>query len=163
MPWPGFRHFPEVNLRYYVRHGDQRGVAFVRELVPQRFVVWLARTLYNERYYPARMHNTRDETPERLTMTYHFAWNGRAQTVRVTGTKPPVLPPTDSTEHFFKEHQWGFGTSRRFPNLPKGVRSIRSCLYSGVANRAAVMGVSMVPGWTELALIPSAAYWMNLR
>src|SRR5437763_1450757 len=29
--WPGFRHFPEWNLRFYVRRGDQRGVCFVRE------------------------------------------------------------------------------------------------------------------------------------
>src|SRR2546429_431786 len=34
IPWPGYRNFPEVNLRFYVRHGEQRGVVFIRELVP---------------------------------------------------------------------------------------------------------------------------------
>ena len=24
----------------------------------------------------------------------------------------PYMPAVDSTEHFFKEHEWGFGTSR---------------------------------------------------
>jgi uncharacterized protein YqjF (DUF2071 family) len=31
IPWPGFRNFSEVNLRFYVRRGDERGVVFVRE------------------------------------------------------------------------------------------------------------------------------------
>ncbi|HSQ57361.1 MAG TPA: DUF2071 domain-containing protein, partial [Gemmata sp.] len=36
--WPGFRNFPEWNLRFYVTHEGQRGVAFVREFVPSWFV-----------------------------------------------------------------------------------------------------------------------------
>ena len=53
--WPGFRHFPEINLRFYVRHGDTRGVAFIREFVPSRWVAFLARALYNEPYQRAAM------------------------------------------------------------------------------------------------------------
>jgi hypothetical protein len=29
------------------------------------------------------------------------------------GAKPSVRPVSDSLEHWFKEHSWGFGTSRR--------------------------------------------------
>jgi hypothetical protein len=29
------------------------------------------------------------------------------------GQTAPTLPPPDSTEHFFKEHEWGFGQSPR--------------------------------------------------
>lgn len=36
--WPGFRNFPEINLRFYVTSGDRRGVVFIREYVPSRFV-----------------------------------------------------------------------------------------------------------------------------
>ena len=82
VPWPGYRNFAEVNLRFYVRNGVERGVVFVRELVPQRLVAWMARTLYNEPYAATPMQNTRDETPDRLTMTYRFDWQGRSQTVR---------------------------------------------------------------------------------
>src|SRR5271170_8371195 len=46
--WPGFRDFPEFNLRAYVRYGDRRGVVFMREFVPQPLVAWLARSIYNE-------------------------------------------------------------------------------------------------------------------
>ncbi len=112
VPWPGFRNFPEINLRFYVRQGTERGVVFIRELVPQRLVAWIARTLYNEPYAAMPMQTTRDETPDHLTMTYRFAWKGRPQTVRVTGAKPTETPSPESAAHFFKEHRWGFGTTR---------------------------------------------------
>lgn len=112
VPWPGFQNFPEVNLRFYVRQGQDRGVVFIRELVPQRFVAWMARTLYNEPYRATPMHNTRNETADHLTMTYRFDWEGRAQTLCVVGAKPTTLSSPDSTAHFFKEHEWGFGTTQ---------------------------------------------------
>lgn len=112
VPWPGFRNFPEVNLRFYVRHGEERGVVFIRELVPRWLVAFIARTLYNEPYAATPMRTTRRETPDRLTMAYQFDWKGRRQTLRITGTRPTEMPPADSTAHFFKEHQWGFGTTR---------------------------------------------------
>src|SRR6516165_5771072 len=42
VPWPGYRNFTELNLRFYVRHGGDRGVVFVREFVPHHLVAWLA-------------------------------------------------------------------------------------------------------------------------
>src|SRR6516162_6010979 len=52
---PFHRAFDEVNLRFYVRRdalsGEvQRGVVFVRELVPRRAVALTARWAYNEPY-----------------------------------------------------------------------------------------------------------------
>ena len=85
---------------------------FIRELVPQRLVARIARTLYNEPYAATPMQTTRNETPDRLTMTYRFAWKDRPQTVRVTGVKPTETPSPESAAHFFKEHRWGFGTTR---------------------------------------------------
>src|SRR3569623_1835388 len=49
VPWPGYRNFAELNLRFYVRRRRsaaeaaaqapaERGVVFVREFVPQRLV-----------------------------------------------------------------------------------------------------------------------------
>jgi hypothetical protein len=54
-----------------------------------------------------------NEQPERITATYTVNWGGKTHSLRATGAKPAVHPPADSTEHFFKEHSWGFGTSRR--------------------------------------------------
>src|ERR1700709_1663302 len=46
IPWPGYRNFAELNLRFYVRRRAgaraQRGVMFIREFVPQRVVAWTA-------------------------------------------------------------------------------------------------------------------------
>jgi hypothetical protein len=110
--WPTFRHFPEWNLRIYVRRGDQRGVCFVREFVPQRFVAWVARRIYNEPYHPARMSMSIDDKPDSLTARYTVEFGGRVHSLTATGSKPAVRPGPESVEHFFKEHSWGFGRTR---------------------------------------------------
>ncbi len=113
IPWPTFRNFPEWNLRIYVKRGDQRGVCFVREFVPQRFVAWVARAIYNEPYRAAGMSMAISETEESLTATYTLHSGGRSHTMEATGEKPTVVPGPDSVDHFFKEHSWGFGRTRR--------------------------------------------------
>jgi uncharacterized protein YqjF (DUF2071 family) len=111
--WPGFRNFPEWNLRFYVHHQCQRGVCFVREFVPQWSVATIARVLYNEPYRSARMVMDVKDEPDALTATYTLKWGGRVHSLRASGAKPAVRPAEDSLEHWFKEHFWGFGTSRR--------------------------------------------------
>jgi len=112
VPWPGFRFFPEINLRYYVRKGDQRGVSFVREYVPQTWVAWLARTLYNEPYQAAPMRSSVEETPEGVSIAHVLEVGGQKHRLHVKADKPMHTPPEDSREHFFKEHEWGFGQSQ---------------------------------------------------
>src|SRR3990172_10096144 len=46
--WPGLRRVPAINLRFYVRRGNRRGVVFIREFVPQPVVSWLPRALSHE-------------------------------------------------------------------------------------------------------------------
>ena len=110
--WPGFRNFPEWNLRFYVSHEGRRGVCFVREFVPQWTVATMARVLYNEPYRSARMSMEVEDGPDSLAATYTVWWADRVHSLRAVGTKPAVRPPSDSLEHWFKEHSWGFGTSR---------------------------------------------------
>jgi uncharacterized protein YqjF (DUF2071 family) len=113
VPWPGYRDFPELNLRFYVSHGSERGVVFLREIVPSRLVAWLARTIYNEPYRVAPLTSTRHEDENCRTMDYRLNWAGCEQVLCVTGRKPAYLPDRDSDEHFFKEHRWGFGRTRK--------------------------------------------------
>jgi uncharacterized protein len=110
--WPTFRNFPEWNLRIYVRRGGQRGVCFVREFVPQRFVAWVARTIYNEPYHAAPLTMKIGDTPDALTATYTVEFGGRVHSLTATGSKPAARPGPESVEHFFKEHSWGFGRTR---------------------------------------------------
>jgi len=112
IPWPGYRNFAELNLRFYVRQGERRGVVFLREFVPQRFVALMARLLYNEPYLAAPLWATRVESPDEIRMEYRLHFGGREQGIAATAAKPAVRPGEDSVEHFFKEHHWGFGTTR---------------------------------------------------
>jgi uncharacterized protein YqjF (DUF2071 family) len=113
VPWPGYRNFPEVNLRFYVRSGSERGVCFIRELVPLRLVAWLARLMYNEPYAVADMTSAVANGPDSITVEHRLALNGCECTLRATGAKPAFRPDDASREAFFKEHRWGFGRSRR--------------------------------------------------
>lgn len=117
IPWPAYRNFPELNLRFYVRHGGERGVVFVREIVAPRLVAWVARTIYNEPYRVAPLTSHCHEDGASRTMEYRLKWAGCEQLLRVAGCKPTYLPEQDSDEHFFKEHRWGYGRTRRGQSL----------------------------------------------
>lgn len=110
--WPGYRNFGELNLRFYVRRGQERGVVFLREFVPQRLVAWIARTLYNEPYLAAPLTVDKQESAAQVEMRYTLHYGGRAQQIEVVGSKPAYRPGEDSIQHFFKEHHWGYGVTR---------------------------------------------------
>lgn len=106
--WPGYVDFPELNLRFYVRHGHRRGVAFIRELVPQVLVAELARRLYNEPYQAAEL--SRGHAPDRVTT--RLKWADGTHSVTFHLESEVTMPGEDTPEHFFKEHKWGYGRSR---------------------------------------------------
>jgi uncharacterized protein YqjF (DUF2071 family) len=112
IPWPGCRNFPEMNLRMYVRHGDQRGVVFIRELVPVRLVASMARLLYNEPYLATPMQSKVTDEPDQIRVTHEIEFGSRTHKLATTGSKPSFEPKPDSVDHFFKEHEWGFGVVR---------------------------------------------------
>lgn len=113
IPWPGYRNFPEINLRFYVRRGKQRGVIFIREFVPQRLVAFLACAIYREPYLAAPMSSRITEDDRQIAIEHRLTFGGRANRLSVIAAKPLSLPAPDTTEHFFKEHEWGFGTGHR--------------------------------------------------
>lgn len=116
--WPGFVNFPEVNLRFYVRESrpaasqpPRRGVCFIKELVPSRVVSFIARVTYGEPYESARMSSRADRDGHRIAVRHDVTLRGNHSIVADAGAAT-VLPTADSTEHWFKEHEWGFGRSR---------------------------------------------------
>jgi uncharacterized protein YqjF (DUF2071 family) len=111
--WPGFRNFPEWNLRFYVNQDGHRGVCFIREFVPSSIVANTARLLYNEPYRAARMTMAVQEQAESIEATYTVKWRGKVHSLRAIGDKTTVRSGSESTEHWFKEHSWGYGTSIR--------------------------------------------------
>lgn len=111
--WPGHVNFPEINLRFYVRHEGRRGVCFIREFVPRRMIAILARLFYNEPYRAAVMTSKTMQAGDSLAIEHELNDRGARGTLRVRGRKPAKLAGAETIEHFFKEHDWGFGRTRR--------------------------------------------------
>lgn len=111
--WPGYTAFPEINLRFYVRFGGQRGVAFAREFVGKRLVATVARLIYNEPYRVAPMRSRVIRSADALGVEHRLRLDGARYQVRVTADPTPRLPAEHDMEAFFIEQRWGFGTSRR--------------------------------------------------
>jgi uncharacterized protein YqjF (DUF2071 family) len=113
--WPGYRCFPEVNLRFYVRDPatDERGVCFVREFVPWRLVAWIARGLYGEPYVATRMSSCVSQAAGQLIVEHQLKIAGRTNRLSVIASSQTYTPDAAGVEHFFKEHRWGFSCGRR--------------------------------------------------
>jgi uncharacterized protein YqjF (DUF2071 family) len=151
VPWPGYRNFSEVNLRFYVRHGHDRGVVFVREYVPLRLVAFLARSVYREPYVAARMSSMVSDTPESITIIHQVWKGGRENSIRATGSKPAYRPDETSLEHFFKEHRWGYGQSRRGTVLRYEIRHPVWHVYPVIDCELNVdWGVLYGPPWSKM-------------
>ncbi len=113
IPWPGYRDFPEVNLRFYVRHPDgRRGVVFIREYVPKTLIALLAKWLYNEPYQAAPMNSNWKEEESFFQLQHELRIGGSIQRLQVELGCKPEMSQEDSLDHFFKEHSWGFGQTR---------------------------------------------------
>ena len=116
VPIPLHRHFPEVNLRFYVRgtRDPRRAVVFLREIVPRRAIVVTARMLYNEPYAARRMHAQAPATPEDLPARVAYGWHhhGRWHRFGATPSGPAQLIQADTDEEFIAEHYVGYTRQR---------------------------------------------------
>jgi uncharacterized protein YqjF (DUF2071 family) len=104
-------NFEEINLRFYVKYGDnieyKRGVVFIKEIVPRPALTFVANTLYNENYETMP---TRHEWVEGdSTLTVEYGWKkGEWNTLKVVADKTPVDIKPYSEEEFITEHFWGY-------------------------------------------------------
>lgn len=97
---PGHCDFIEVNLRFYVRRGDRRGVVFVKEIVPKPAIAWVARTVYGEPYETWLCTGGGEE--------YRWSRRKRMNRVCVKELGEPELPDPGSHAEFITEHYWGY-------------------------------------------------------
>jgi uncharacterized protein YqjF (DUF2071 family) len=117
MPIPFHQNFEEVNLRFYVRRrtngGWQRGVVFIREIVPRRAIAAVARVVYHEPYLALPMRH-RVPPMGAGAGTFEFAWRfrGRWQALGAETTGAPSLLAPGSAEEFIFEHYWGYTRQR---------------------------------------------------
>tara|TARA_R110000782_G_scaffold103991_18_gene191634 strand:+ start:8792 stop:9532 length:741 start_codon:yes stop_codon:yes gene_type:complete len=154
--WPGYINFPEINLRFYVReqNSDRRGVVFVRELVRSRAVASIARTLYNEPYVKAQISEWVVPTGDKLRVEYGFGFAAGVGRMAVEADAAAAVPPEDTAEHWFKEHQWGYGVTRRGRPLRY---EVRHPVWACHRVRSAVIEVDWTkaygPEWAPLAAL----------
>lgn len=113
IPVPFHLNFPEINLRFYVRNGEERGVVFIKELVPRYCIALVANRIYNEPYEVARMRSRSKIHAQQLQVEHVFRYKGRRHRIAVRAKAETMLPEEDSVEHFFKEHSWGFGCTKK--------------------------------------------------
>lgn len=113
VPIPFHRDFPEVNLRFYVRHktagGWRRGVVFLKEIVPRRAIAWAARNFYNENYVALPMRHNRQTGGETESIAYSWKTSGRWNSLAASRRGQPQTFRPGSLPEFIAEHYWGYG------------------------------------------------------
>ena len=104
-------NFEEINLRFYVRYGDdieyKRGVVFVKEIVPRPALTFIANALYSENYETMPTRHQWIEGDDTLTVEYGWK-KGEWNTLKVTAGKIPIDIKPYSEEEFITEHFWGY-------------------------------------------------------
>jgi uncharacterized protein len=111
---PFHRSFLEVNLRFYVRRGEKRGVAFLREFVPLRMVAAIARWAFNENYSSVPMAHSIKENSNRSGIHAEYSWGAGTQncSMRLDTVGRATVPESDSLAQFITEHYWGYAAQR---------------------------------------------------
>lgn len=112
LPIPFHRNFEEVNLRFYVRRkgaeGWQRGVVFIKEIVPKIAIATVARVCYNENYEALAMRHQINPKSVRYSWRRDHEWNEMHAQIR--GAAQSWHP--GSEEEFITEHYWGYAKQR---------------------------------------------------
>jgi uncharacterized protein YqjF (DUF2071 family) len=120
LPVPFHRDFEEINLRFYVKRkgpkGWQRGVSFIKEIVPRTAIAAAARLLYNENYVAMPMKHDIEKDGDVLKVNgeveYGWLYNKRWNLLKVKTCGEAVHPSSGSLEEFIAEHYWGYATQR---------------------------------------------------
>jgi uncharacterized protein len=112
MPIPFHRNFEEVNLRFYVRFNDKgewkRGVVFIKEIVPNPALTFVANTVYKEHYQTMKMSHDWVEHENSRTVRYCWSLNGEENAFSVKASLDATIIAGGSESEFITEHYWGY-------------------------------------------------------
>jgi uncharacterized protein YqjF (DUF2071 family) len=128
---PLHQDFPEVNLRFYVRRGNRRGVVFIREIVPRHAIAALGRLAYAENYIALPMSCRVDSGSVEYRWRHRQRWNS----ILVEAAGNAACPEPGTIEQFIAEHYWGYSASReyRVEHEPWRVRTAVKARFEGDA------------------------------
>jgi uncharacterized protein len=113
VPGLGYRRFPQVNFRFYVRDGERRGVVFLRELVPRRLLAWASRAVTGEPCGHAPLWSEHHREGETQEIAYHLGNDERINRLLMSATTAMRDPREVLAERFFTERHWSYNVSRR--------------------------------------------------
>jgi uncharacterized protein len=99
--------FAELNLRFYVRHGERRASVFLREYVPAPAIILGARLSYRQPYVPARITHTVERESGHIRVRTRFRTRGHRGGFDVTARDTPFVPGPSDPAHALKERYWG--------------------------------------------------------
>jgi uncharacterized protein YqjF (DUF2071 family) len=109
---PFHTRFPEVNLRFYVKRKEgnawRRGVVFMSEIVPKPAIVWVANTLYNEKYKSLKMKEACLTVTDSISVEYDWKWKGVWNAISVKALNQPRVMTEGSKEAFIFENYYGY-------------------------------------------------------
>jgi uncharacterized protein YqjF (DUF2071 family) len=141
---PLHRSFEEVNLRFYVKRDNRRGVVFLRELVPRFAVAAIARLFFGENYQSVSMQHRIESSADDGFVGATYSWDtGRNRcSMQAEAEAAPFLPPEGSLAQFITEHYWGYAAQRDGSCLEYEVqhprwlaRNARCSAFSGDATK----------------------------
>ena len=154
IPVPFHRNFEEVNLRFYVTRmvdgAVRRGAVFVKEIVPRKAIVWVANTLYNEKYVAYSMSHDDVKTSEGRSLSYRWRAGTEWSHVGASLVGAPYIADDASEAAFITEHYWGYTSQRDGSTLEYQVEHPRWKVWRAlrpelVCDVAALYGREFVP------------------
>lgn len=135
VPIPFHTHFPEVNLRFYVKEKQAdgswlRGVVFIKEIVPKAAITFIANTLFKEKYQTCPMSFGCSTEGSRIAVRYEWEYDGSRQMFTATTfDKIPLAIEEGSEEEFITEHYWGYSRISEKETIKYGVEHPRWQYY----------------------------------
>ena len=105
-------NFPEINLRFYIKHQGKRGVMFWKEFVPKYCIALVAQKIYNEPYEATAMSSRIFSEGGANLLEHTFSYRKKDFRISARFTDEKTLPPSDSLAYYFKEHDLGVGVLR---------------------------------------------------
>ena len=112
IPIPGYGTFEEINLRFYVTRKEgsklKRGVVFINETVPNKFVAFIANSLYNEHYTAVPTKHEWSIHAESKTIKYLWKLGNKWNSLSVNAGVEKKAMAKESFEEFIFEHYYGY-------------------------------------------------------
>jgi len=99
-------NFEEVNLRFYVKNNDKRGVVFIKEIVPKPLITFIANSLYNEHYQTCKMNHKEDIKNNLYSYDWEIKDKWQSLSVKTKHNTTPLIE--NSKAEFIAEHYYGY-------------------------------------------------------